>query len=491
MKHAVLIIGHRNFSLVMGEMARYDGDFTIFIHWDRRHPLSQEQKGMLYATGRVAYIGEELCVNWASYGIVRATLLLCEKAVEHGRFDYFHLISDADALTVGIEEFKAFFERNNGRNFLHHGTLTETSEEIYKLRYYHRMEKYNIRGNKEDDRKYREELKSQQDAGQERGLPPCDLYWGSAWWSLQNDCVRYLLGQVAFIEKYFVDTLFPDEHFAQMVIMNSPFAQTVENNNLRYISWTFRNGNRPAVLDRSDLPLIMNGSYLYARKIDGDISKELVGMLHVIHGRAFSLVDVERMTLRDIIYKVLEKKDELRGGLMYGKGGALVFLAQCRKMQVEPDLVTGTSMGNLWEEVLEEAKSVPDESWQTGRAGLLVALRYCKNMIPMEWDSEVEEKLDEMATSAVNHILNGKETLDEKERTYYFALLKTLASGDGLDVMSRMALTVLGTPPETERSLTETGFAPGHVGLMGLSGLGLLRMTQEKRLSSKVWNYLL
>lgn len=491
MRHAILIIGHKNFNLVLSEAARYDDDFSIFIHWDKRHALSQEQKKRLYATGRVVYIGEELCVNWASYGIVRATLLLCGKALAHGGFDYFHLISDADTLTVGVQEFKAFFERNRGKNFLHNAPLAETSKGIYKLKYYHRMEFYDIRGDREDDRKYREELRSQQDTGPERELPPCKLYWGSAWWSLQHDCVRYLLEQGAFIEKYFVDTLFPDEHFAQVVIMNSQFAQSVENDNLRYISWTFRNGNRPAVLDRSDLPSIMEGNYLYARKIDEDTSRDLLLILDAIHGRTLSLAEMEGMTLKDIVRKVLDGKDESHGGLAYGKGGALVFLSQCYRMRVEPGLVTAARVRELQEAVMEDVLSVPDESWRTGRPGLLVALGYCKHAVHLDLKPEVEDRLQEMEASAVNHILNSPGSVGEKERLQYLALLQTMADVHGSDTMSGMALSILGTPHGQGKPMEAASLSGAHVGLRGLSGLGLLKMTQEKGLSPREWNYLL
>lgn len=491
MKHAILIIGHKNFRLVMNEVARYDDDFAVFIHWDKRHALSEEQKKRLYATGHVAYIGEEFPVNWASYGIVRATLLLCGKALGHGWFDYFHLVSDADTLTVGIREFKAFFERNRGKNFLHHAPLSETSEGIYKLKYRHRMEVYDIRGDKEDDRRYREELQSQQDAGRERELPPCRLYWGSAWWSLQHDCVQYLLGRSAFIEKYFVDTLFPDEHFAQVIIMNSRFAQTVENDNLRYVSWTFRNGNRPAVLDRSDLPFITEGNYLYARKIDEDISRGLLDVLHAMHCHTLSPEETERMTLGGIIRKVLEKCDDLQGGLAYGRGGALVFLSQCYRLQIEPGLVTAACVEDMREKVLGELMSASDESWKTGRPGLMVALAYCRNAIRLELEPGVEGWLSEMEASAVNHILNSEETISEKDRSHYLALLRTTADGRGSDAMAGMALSILGTPSDREMSLDMAGLAGGHVGLRGLSGLGLMKLTQEKRLPSGEWNYLL
>lgn len=111
MKHAILIVAYHNFDYVVEQIRRYDEDFYVFIHWDKRNPLTAEQKQLLRAYAQIKYVGEEFVVNWGSYGIVRATMLLCEKSLQFSELEYFHLISDADMLTVDLNAFKNFYKK--------------------------------------------------------------------------------------------------------------------------------------------------------------------------------------------------------------------------------------------------------------------------------------------------------------------------------------------------------------------------------------------
>ena len=117
MKHAILIIAYHNIEYVRQLVKRFDDDFRIFIHWDRKSVLTQEDRYSLESLPNVCYVGQVFPVCWASYGIVRATLRLCEEALKYGDVEYLHLISDADALTKYVVTFKRFFVKNRGRNF--------------------------------------------------------------------------------------------------------------------------------------------------------------------------------------------------------------------------------------------------------------------------------------------------------------------------------------------------------------------------------------
>lgn len=161
MKHAILIIAYHNFDFVIKQLKKYDDDFSIFIHWDKRSALTNKQKEELFSIRTVKYVGEEYAVNWGSYGIVRATLLLCNKALQDGEVEYFHLISDADALVADLNIFKEFYRVNRGRNFLHSELLQLESEAADKIKYVHQLEKYNIRVNDKERERYNEELKIQ------------------------------------------------------------------------------------------------------------------------------------------------------------------------------------------------------------------------------------------------------------------------------------------------------------------------------------------
>lgn len=483
------MIAHRNFGHVLEEVRRYDDDFAVFIHWDRRNPLTPSQRKLLDDTGRVAYIGEELCVNWASYGIVRATLLLCEKSLAHGDYDYFHLISDADVLTVSIPAFKLFFERSQGTSFMHHCRLETTSRDAYKLKYYHRLERYNIRGDKDDDKAYRRELREQMEAGHERELPQCDLYWGSAWWSLRRECVEHLVANTPFVERHFKDTLFPDEHFAQVVLMNSPLASTIVNDNLRYVSWTYRNGNKPAVIDRTDLPSILSGDFLFARKVDERISGGLIAVLRAVCSVGEASEVTGAMTMHEIVDKCVGMAGGFQGGMMYGVGGILVFLSQCLRLRVEPGLVTEECVRSLQSMAYGELQALGDETWETGSQGLLVALEYSRNIFPGGLTEEMAERLSEVEDSAMGVLLNCESPEDFLGSKFHASLLTVLEHGGRLDTITGMAWRSLGSRPDVDSSRKRFGTA--HPGLCGLSGLGLSKLSMKGILPWEEWSFLL
>lgn len=280
-KHAVLVIAYHHADFIRRCMDNFDDDFLFFIHWDKKSELTEADRAVLAGHPRVAYLGQEYPVNWASYGIVRATLLLCRKAMEYGDVGYFHLVSDADMPVRDAARFKDFFKEHDGESFMEYGRYDSWSgtfdePRFQKMTLFHRTEKYDLRV-MSDKELYDAELKEQMESGNRRPLPDVPVYGGAAWWSLARECVACLLEHEDFIERYYTDTFLPDEMFAQTVLMNSPFAATINGKDLRYICWEHRNGNRPAVLDLDDFGQISGGEYFFARKIDPEgVSKGLV-----------------------------------------------------------------------------------------------------------------------------------------------------------------------------------------------------------------------
>jgi hypothetical protein len=105
------------------------------------------------------------------------------------------------------------------------------------------------------------------------------IYGGSTYWSLSRACIEHVLDftkQNKYVLNRFKYTLCPEEFYFQTIIINSGFAGNVINNNLRYIDWNYRNGNRPSVLDDSDYENILNSNAFFARKFEYPISLVLL-----------------------------------------------------------------------------------------------------------------------------------------------------------------------------------------------------------------------
>lgn len=98
-------------------------------------------------------------------------------------------------------------------------------------------------------------------------------YGGSQWWSLTGKCIVWLAAICKpdnIVYEFYKSTYIPDEMFFQTIIMNSPFAKSVVNDNLRYIDWT-RGTEYPRILTKDDWNRIVKSKKIFARKFDYSI----------------------------------------------------------------------------------------------------------------------------------------------------------------------------------------------------------------------------
>ena len=69
----------------------------------------------------------------------------------------------------------------------------------------------------------------------------------------------------------------PTSSSSRPILLNSQYADSVVNDNLRYIDWT--RGPRPAVLDAGDLPALRASPKLFARKFDVHHDPEVLDLI--------------------------------------------------------------------------------------------------------------------------------------------------------------------------------------------------------------------
>ena len=61
--------------------------------------------------------------------------------------------------------------------------------------------------------------------------------------------------------------------------MNSPLAETVVNDDLRYVEWREWNDSRPAALGKPDFAKMMSSGKLFARKFDVEEDAEILDLI--------------------------------------------------------------------------------------------------------------------------------------------------------------------------------------------------------------------
>jgi hypothetical protein len=100
---------------------------------------------------------------------------------------------------------------------------------------------------------------------------------GSTWFCLHKDHVEYILDFVKNNPdylKFFSTVLIPEEHFFQIILLNSPHKSEIVNDSLRYLVWP-----GPKILRTEDIDDILNSGKFFARKFDIEIDSNVLDML--------------------------------------------------------------------------------------------------------------------------------------------------------------------------------------------------------------------
>ena len=196
------------------------------------------------------------------------------------------MISESCFPIKNKEEFKSFFDQNNGYEFISIDSINKIPH-IERFQYYYPLQKYVKSGNK-----YKNYLISYiqiflikiQKIFKIRKFKNIDftVYKGDQWFSITNKCVEYVLSKNDFIEKYFFNSYCIDEVFLQTIVGNSSLKSRIykfeanEKSNLRLIDW---NRGLPYVWREVDFDILKKSNCLIARKFDPKVDNEIINHL--------------------------------------------------------------------------------------------------------------------------------------------------------------------------------------------------------------------
>lgn len=294
MKHGFLILTHHSPKKTYDQVARLQSpNHYFFIHFDKKAQIDEEDEFYKKLAGysNVHILKDRITIQWGSMSIVKATINLMREALKTPDIGYLHLISGECMPVKSNSYFDDFFERNNGKQFLHHFPLPKsgTGPTFQRLNKYHFHDYFNPRSAKPKDvviKYINSGLRKLQ-----RGLGAIGihrryssklpaLYAGSQWWSLSsamcNYVLHYLQEHPEFMARFRFSQI-PDELFIQTIVMNSPFSKDALNQNLRFINFAGATSS-PHPLTMANLEDIAKEDILIARKFTVE-SKELLGYL--------------------------------------------------------------------------------------------------------------------------------------------------------------------------------------------------------------------
>lgn len=276
LRHAFIMSVHTNMEqLQVLVTALHFGD--VYIHVDKKQEaLYQNLKEMYKNNPNVFMVSDRVSVNWSGFSQVQATLKLL-KLVESTKrkYDYIHFISGQDLPLMSHAQMDAYIESKGvGNQFVEVNDI-----DSYKWR----LTQYSFFRENPNNRKKLYRLTDivlrliQMPFVRRKNFKGFELYKGSSWFSITYDCMKYILSYIRendYCSK-FKYTACPDEHFFQVLLMNSKYKDQVLKYNSRYIVFEGLNAS-PKTLGVKDMDCFMNGQYMFARKFDMNKDRQVI-----------------------------------------------------------------------------------------------------------------------------------------------------------------------------------------------------------------------
>lgn len=277
MKHAFLILAHKNFAQLRMLINLLDNHrVDIILHIDKKSPEFHPPKCKYSKLIQI----HSMRTNWGAYSLVECELRLLEAALANDTYSYIHLISGQDLPIKPIAEIISFFDTNN-YNYVHFDKPEKSITRYQRIRYYSFFQNIKPRERRslwsllqrafiafqkciqiDRTKKYSGEFKA-----------------GSQWWSIKPELAEYILSNRELIHMLFQFSMC-DEMFVQTLVYNSPFFETLYiqeeddlHANQRLIDFS---SGRCKVWTMEDIDIIRNSDLLFARKFDENVDSKII-----------------------------------------------------------------------------------------------------------------------------------------------------------------------------------------------------------------------
>ncbi|MFV0220634.1 beta-1,6-N-acetylglucosaminyltransferase [Empedobacter falsenii] len=277
MKNAYLIQCHKDPQLVNRIIKQISDKSTdIYIHVDIRSDIVKD----LIKASNVFIVHNRFAVDWGSFNQVLATLEMLKMTVNKN-YNYLSLISGQDFPIKTNELFYDYLENSQKSEFIEviQLPIKEWSYEggLGRVKY-HWLNYLTPKRNLTARILRNIYLYTFGKLFAKDITKLGKIYGGSSWFTLTGELVNYMVSFLKnnpdYIDVY-KNSGCADEIFFQTLIMNSPFKDKVVNDNLRFIKW--ENGkSSPNILTIFDEDEILKSSKFFMRKVDSNLSKDLV-----------------------------------------------------------------------------------------------------------------------------------------------------------------------------------------------------------------------
>jgi hypothetical protein len=204
--HAFLIIAHNKFQQLKKLIETLDSpDHDIYIHIDKKAgdiDIASLIESVKHS--RITFI-ERMSVIWGDYTQIECEMHLIKAAVQNRKYQYIHLLSGVDMPIKSQKYMHEFFDKHNGKQFLHFESYNMAESECEKVRYWFPFQKYIGRKGKNESVLYyiqRFLIKCQKLMRINRHHnESIKFYKGANWFSITSEFAEYVLSKEEFIKR--------------------------------------------------------------------------------------------------------------------------------------------------------------------------------------------------------------------------------------------------------------------------------------------------
>lgn len=296
MRHAYLIMAHNDWDQLERLIELLDSkNADIYVHIDKRATLFPKyyfEKICKYS--KISFFSKYKNY-WGGFSLVQSEIFLLREASRFN-YDYYHLLSGSDLPIKPIKKIEAFFEANDGKEFIHFDTdkRLEIDKEIWRrTALYHFLQNYRKISKMTWLNKVFTfiehillgiQLVFNVDRLKKKNVK---IYYGSQWFSITHAFTQYVLSNQDKIDKLFRYTSCSDELLMQTLIMESPYKDNlyirVRGNfneaNMRLIDWQRGKNGSPYTWKHIDYEILKCTKCLFARKFNSGFSEEIIKLL--------------------------------------------------------------------------------------------------------------------------------------------------------------------------------------------------------------------
>lgn len=242
-------------------------DFDFYIHVDAKFPIESHKE--VAQIPNVYLIQNRVDVQWAAFSTIQAELNGLQEILNTGRsYDFISLMSGQDYPIKTAHYMQEFFEGKKGKLLLKYRAFSgEWEEGMNRVNRYH-LTDFKFRGQYFLERLINKLVKR---TDQPKGMK---FYGSSMFWVISPEAAEYVLATVdrdPKMKRFFKFSWAPDEFLFQTILLNSPFASQVINENCHYYKHPPQTPS-PKTFLLEDIDDILSSDRLYARKFD--INKE-------------------------------------------------------------------------------------------------------------------------------------------------------------------------------------------------------------------------